>query len=428
MGLAAYLGISYFLFILVRRFFFVAKVKTHATENVLADSRFMFVIYLLVVAFVFYISSPFNFAISRMLPEVRAWGRMSLVLTLLILCLLALLVSKIWDRRLIAGILTLCLLSVPMVEAYFFRQTRPTSIDLTSAAQTPSNSRISTLATMKGIYAQNCPIFLAPVYPFPEFDRPDDSNIDYAELDLPMTDNGYFRWSYPAVKDTTNWSAFQPLISEQPPFPRASLNYQLSYARALGACGAVIDRTLLTADEQTELSQIATSSLPCFKNLPGEAFQGAQRFASLSFGTKNCGTSASASIADFAKKNLTANILWRVDSPGGLKYIDKWQVFTSASPIAIRLIKSKKTRAKAPIYSFLFTPVKGMAPLTTVKVCHRKMTDVAINCQNVTVNSKGEGSFVGDDSQLRTSLQKYEFTIAPESSGQIENWGLVVGI
>lgn len=427
-GVAAYLGIIFLFVAMAKRFFFESR-KPAGIANVPIDPRFKFVTYLLVVAFVLYISSPLNFGISRVLPEIRAWGRMSVVITLLILCTLGLLISKIWERRLIAGILTLALLVIPMTEAYFFHQGRPVSVDLSNAAQGLSNSRANTLAAMRGIYAQKCPIFLAPVYPFPEFDRPDDSNGDYAELDLPLQDNGYFRWSYPAVKDTTNWSAFQPLISEQPPFPRASLRYQLSYAHALGACGAVIDRTLLTADEQTELTQIgATSTKACFENLPGESFQTSQRFASLSFSSKNCRMPVSSAIATFAKKNLAADILWRIDQPTGLKYVDKWEVFSGTSPIDIRLIKSKTTSTKSPIYSFLFTPAKGSVSLSTVKVCLRKTTDVTTTCQSITLDSKGQGSLTGDVSQLKTSLQKYEFTIAPESATQIENWGLVVGI
>lgn len=427
-GIATYLGIAFLVYMLVKRFFFANPVKASSRESVLADSRFRFVIYLLAVAFALYISSPFNFAISRALPEIRAWGRMSVVLTMLVLCLLALLISRIWDKRLVAGILTLCLLAIPMSEAYFFHRDRPPSTALSNAAQQSYALRASTLIAMKGIYAQNCPIFLAPIYPFPEFDRQDDANIDYAELDLPLQDNGYFRWSYPAVKDTINWSAFQPLVSEQPPFPRASLGFQLTYAHALGACGSVIDRTLLTADELAQWSQISTSSKACFVDLPGETFQGAQRFASLSFNAKNCGPAVDPSIANFAKRNLATDILWRIDQPYGLKYIGKWQVFSGTSPIGIRLIKSKKTQAKSPIYSFLFTPAKGSAPLTAAKVCLRKTTDVATVCQNVAVNSKGQGSLVGDAGQLKTSLQKYEFTVAPESAAQIENWGLVVEI
>lgn len=426
-GIAAYLGIVFLIISMAKRFFFKPE-KSVVKPNVPVDLRFKFVIYLLVVAFVLYISSPFNFAISRVLPEVRAWGRMSVVITLLILCLLALLISKIWEKRFIAGILTLCLLGIPTMEAYFFHHDRPVSVDLSNAAQQISGNRASTLTAMKGIYAQNCPIFLAPVYPFPEFDRPDDANIDYAELDLPLQDNGYFRWSYPAVKDTTNWSVFEPLVSEQPPFPRVSLSYQLSYAHALGACGSVIDRTLLTADELTSLSQIAASSGACFKNLPGETFQGAQRFASLSFDPKNCDITVDPAIASYAKANLAADLLWRIDQPSGLKYIDKWQVFAGSSPIAIRLIKSKKTTATVPTFTFLFTPVKGSAPLNIVKVCYRKTTDVTTACQSISVDSKGEGSLVGNESQLKTSLQKYEFSIAPESAAQIDNWGLVVGV
>lgn len=426
-GVAAYLGITFFFIAMAKRYFFSSK-KTTERVVVPVDPRFQFVSYLLVVALVLYISSPLNFGISRVLPEIRAWGRMSVVITLLILCTLGLLINKVWGRPLIAGVLTLVLLAIPMAEAYFFHQGRPASVDLSNAAQTSNNARASTLATMKGIYAQNCPIFLAPVYPFPEFDRPDDSNGDYAELDLPLQDDGYFRWSYPGVKDTTNWSAFQPLVSEQPPFPRASLGYQLSYAHALGACGSVIDRTLLTPDELTQLSQISTTSKACFTELPGETFQGVQRFASLNFKAKDCGPAVDPSIVAFSQQNLTSDFLWRIDQPSGLKYIDKWQVFAAASPIDFRLIKSKKLPSKPPVYSFIFTPVKGAAPLTSVKVCLRKTTEVASACASVALDSKGQGSLIGVASQLKTNLQKYEFTIAPESAAQIENWGLVVGV
>lgn len=427
-GIAAYVGIAFLVYTVIKRFFFANSNAQKSKESLFADPKIQFVSYLLAVAFALYISSPFNFAISRVLPEIRAWGRMSVVLTMLILALLALLITKVWNRRLIAGVLTALILLIPMSEAYFFHHDRPTSVALSAAAEQSHALRTSTLVAMKGIYPQNCPIFIAPVYPFPEFDRQDDNNIDYAELDLPLQDNGYFRWSYPAVKDTTNWSAFQPLVSEQPPFPRASLAYQLSYARALGACGSVIDRTLLTPSELAELTNVAAKSQTCFANLPGETFQGAQRFASLNFKSASCGPSIDPATAAFAKRNLSTDFLWRIDQPSGLKYIDRWQVFSNISPIAFRQIRSSKAEGKSPVYSFIFTGVKGSAPLTSVKVCLRKITDVVPACANVALDKYGQGSLVGAASQLTTSLQKYEFTIAPESVGKIENWGLVVGI
>lgn len=427
-GIAAYVGIAFLVYSVIKRFFFEKANSQNSNANLFADPRIRFVVYLLTVAFALYISSPFNFAISRVLPEIRAWGRMSVVLTMLILALLALLITKVRNRKWIASALTALLLVIPMTEAYFFHHDRPASVALSAAADQSHALRASTLVALKGIYAQDCPIFIAPVYPFPEFDRQDDNNIDYAELDLPLQDSGYFRWSYPAVKDTTNWSAFEPLISEQPPFPRASLAYQLAYARALGACGSVIDRTLLTPNELADLTNVSSASQACFANLPGETFQGVQRFASLNFKDANCGPAVNQAIATFAKKNLSADFLWRIDQPNGLRYIDKWQVFSNTSPIAFREIRSKKAEGKSPVYTFMFTPAKGSAPLTSVKVCLRKADAVAPVCVGVPLDGQGQGSLVGDTSQLTTALQKYEFTIAPESVAQIENWGLVVGV
>lgn len=427
-GIAAYLGIAFLIYSMFKRFFFNKDVKQVSRPSLFADPRIQFVIYLLAVAFALYISSPFNFAISRVLPEIRSWGRMSVVLTMLILSLLALLITKIWDRRLVASILTAALLVVPMTEAYFFHRDRPASVALSNAAVSTHALRAATLGAMKSLYSKGCPIFLAPVYPFPEFDRPDDANIDYAELDLPLQDDGYFKWSYPAVKDTTNWAVFQPLVSEQPPFPRASLGYQISYARTLGACGSVIDRTLLTPDELTQLGQIASDFKGCFVELPGETFLAGQRFASLNFKSKGCDTTVDPAISNFAKANLSSNFLWRIDQPNGLKYIDKWQVFTNTSPIDFRLIKSDTLGAKSPIYSFIFTPANSATPPMTVKVCLRRTSDVVPVCADVQLNKNGEGSLVGEASQLKTNVQKYEFTVAAESAALITNWGVVVGI
>jgi hypothetical protein len=44
----------------------------------------------------------------------------------------------------------------------------------------------------------------------------------------------------------------------------------------------------------------------------------------------------------------------------------------------------------------------------------------------VLLNIQEECSLVGDPSQLKSSLSKHVFTIAPESLSHIENWGLVV--
>lgn len=393
------------------------------------DIRFRFIFLISIFSLALYLPDPLNFTISRFVPQIRAWGRVSTVLTLLSLCLLGLVISRLKGQLILATLLTAALVLVPLSEASIYRQGRPASAAVSISAQQLKDTREKTIAALKNIYPKGCAIFLAPVYPFPEFDIPTDSNGDYAALALPMQDDGYFKWSYPAIKDTASWSAFQPLASEAPNFARASLSYQTDYARALGACGAVIDRTLLTPQELSELIQIPKREpANCFVNLPGEEFNTEQRFASLSFRSGNCSIAVSPSIRSFAKQNLAAKILWKIDEPYGLSYIDKWQVFAGTSPIDFRLIKSKKLSSQPPVYSFLFTPVQGAAPLVSVKVCLRKTTEVVATCQNVALDSKGQGSLVGDPSQLGTSLQKYEITIAPESAAQIENWGLVVGV
>lgn len=398
-------------------------------SEVNADIRFRFIFCISIFSLALYLPDPLNFTISRLVPQIRAWGRVSTVLTLLALCVLGLAISQLRSQRILASLLTATLILIPLAEASIYRQGRPASTVVSISAQQLNDAREKTLSALKMIYSKGCPIFLAPVYPFPEFDVPNDSNGDYAALALPSADANYFRWSYPAVKDTTSWSAFQPLASEAPNFARASLSYQMNYARALGACGAVIDRTLLTPPELLELVQVSREAPKnCFVNLPGELFNADERFASLSFNGRGCSVSVDPSVVSFAEQNLAANILWKIDQPYGLGYVDRWEIFSGTSPIAFRLIKSDKAGTKAPIYSFIFTPVKGSAPLTSVKVCLRKTTEVVPACANVALDSKGQGSLVGVADQLRTSLQKYEFTVAPESAGQIENWGLVVGI
>lgn len=394
-----------------------------------ADLRFRFIFLTSIFSIALYFPNPFNFAISRLIPQIRAWGRVSTVLTLLALCLLSLVISELRNHRIIAAALAIILTLVPLAEAGVYRQGRPPSIAVSNSAQQLINIRGKTLSSLRTIYPRGCAIFLAPVYPFPEFDIPNDSNGDYSALALPAQDAGYFKWSYPAAKDTAAWSAFQPLASEEPNFARASLNYQINYARALGACGAVIDRTLLTPPELVELAKETEQAREnCFEDLPGETFNSDQRFASLRFSGNGCTVPVSPEVKTFADQNRAARILWKIDQPYGLGFLDKWQVFSNTSPIDFRLIKSNALGNKAPIYSFKFTPANPATPPSTLKVCLRRTTDIVPVCANVELNKNGEGSLVGEPSQLKTNLQKYEFTVAPESAALISNWGVVVGI
>jgi hypothetical protein len=385
---------------------FSSKIEIAWLKNFTPSVEFLFIQFTLIAALALYLISPLNFGISRVIPEVRAWGRLSVFLTILIAALIGVMFSSFTTKKFLRFFVALAMFFVPISEVNYFRNYRPLSSDLSASALQTKQLRLNSLANLKSTYVKNCALFQAPLYPFPEYDRPDDNNIDYAQLDLPLVDDGYFKWSAPVIKGTKNAAAFHPLASVQPPFNRANLQFQIEYAAALGFCGAVVDRSLLNSAEALDLEKLKSSSKPgCAVELKGEAPQ---------------------SVVDFQKYSVITDLLWQIDQPYGLKYINQWQVFPSNSLIGLRLVKSKNLNGHDLIFNIQVSLRDTNKRIDSISVCVRKSGSLVNDCEAFVLDRENRLQLPIKPEYLTTSLVKLELSLSPKSAALVENWGLVI--
>jgi len=389
--------------------------------------EFRFLQYTLISALALYLISPLNFGISRVIPEVRAWGRLSVFLTLLIAALIGVMFSSFATKKFLGLFVALAMFLVPVSEVYYFRNYRPSSADLAASAVQTKELRLKTLANLKSDYSKNCALFQAPLYPFPEYDRPDDNNIDYAQLDLPLVDDGYFKWSAPVIKGTKNAAVFHPLASLQPPFNRADLQFQIESAAVLGFCGVIVDRSLLNSTEALDLKTLESSSnLGCAKELKGEEFQGQARFFSLKLIGSTCELRASQSVVEFQKYSIASELLWQIDQPYGLEYMNQWQLFPSNSPIGLRLVKFKNSKGHDLIFNIKISPLEMNKRPDSLSVCVRKDGSSVDDCESFALDKENRLQVPIKAEYVTTSVVKLDLRLSPDSATLIENWGVVI--
>jgi hypothetical protein len=430
--LGAFAGFATYTFLLLCFYFivkpkivkaFVAK-KSNGSE---LSANFWLAAVLLFVSLSLYFVGPLNFGISRVFPEIRAWGRMSSVLTLVILITVALAIELYFRKIGVKAIVLILVMAIPITEAYFFRSYRPNSTVASNLANSTNIQREESLKELRMIYKEDCPLFLAPVYPFPEYERSDDNNFDYSQLALPLVDDGYFRWSAGSIKSTGNSRAWQNLASVQPNFVRTSIQYQLDYARALGACGSVADISLFIPSERKEFSNILDlSEKSCVKWLPGEEFEGRPRFVSIRFSGNDCRINIEDSLKNFARSNLQSDIIWQVDQPYGLNYINEWQMFSNLTAINFRLVTSDNPDNKDVSISLKVIWLTDSVKTSSINVCLRAQNSDNKECQDLTLDSNRLARLPINSKYLTDSITKLELSLSPESINSISQWGFVI--
>jgi len=430
--LGAFAGFATYTFLLLC-FYFLIKPKIANVFVVKISNRselpanLWLAAILLFVSLSLYFVGPLNFGISRVFPEIRAWGRMSSVLNLVILITVALTI-EIYVRKIgVKALVLILILAIPITEAYFFRSYRPNSAFASNIANSTNAQREESLNQLRTIYKKDCPLFLAPVYPFPEYERSDDNNFDYSQLALPLADVGYFRWSAGSIKSTGNSRAWQNLASVQPNFVRTSIQYQLDYARALGACGSVADISLFIPSERKELSKILDlSEKSCVKWLPGEEFEGRSRFVSIRFSGDDCRINIDDSLKNFAKSNLQSDTIWQVDQPYGLNYSNEWQMFSNSTAINFRLVTSDNSDNKGVGIHLKVIWLTGSVKTSSLNLCLRAQNSDNKECQVVTLDSKGQARIPINSKYLTDTITKLELSLSPESYNSISQWGFII--
>ena len=390
------------------------------------DVSVLFLLSFYLFFFTLYIVSPLNFAISRVLPEIRAWGRLSTVLCLLSILLICYLGTKI-ERRYLGYLLVLLVVVLPTIgDAKLFHDSRPTGVQMNSQYVAEQQNLSATWSKLESTFKQGCALVNLPVYPFPEFDNPLDSNGDYAELNLVSYKQNYFKWSYPGVKDSAQFADFQNLASQEPNFSRVGLNYQMEFAQTLGACGIVLDRTLLVPNETEAFTSLLQGSPDCFISLPGEQFSGLSRFFAVNFKSANCKNIS----MNYPKKadlqSTNSSFLWKIDQPYSLNFSGGYEMFPPSSGISFRIAKLKtQSKANAVVaIRFISTPSTVIPP--GIKVCLLGEGRKFPICGKINSASGSNLELQIPDSEITMPYLKLTANLVAPNLAGIASWGLIV--
>lgn len=342
---------------------------------------------LLVICLSFYFVGPFNFGLSRtVFPFIRAWGRLAPFITLFLVALLLLAIQRL-RRPTTRFILVALIVFTQLLEVNFYRKTFPDGRALAAAASETRVLRQSTIDDLASKFATDCPIAQLPIYPFPEYDSPNDSNGDYGLFDLPLVDDHRFRWSYGAIKNTDAARHYAPFVSQQPPFARISLGQQIQYWAALRPCGAVIDRAYLYVSEQQELDAIQVKGQrECARPLKGEKFKDSSRFVLIDFSITACQPHIGALTQQLVTMANSNEILWQPMTVGVERFERYWAMLPAESPH--QLMYSVRGDRTALDVRMLVLVLAGTKPFANqpVDLC---VSDVETICYPCFTNSAG---------------------------------------
>jgi hypothetical protein len=393
---------------------------------ILGNMKLRFLFLITFFSLMLYLPNPVNFGISQVLPQIRAWGRVSVFLTLCMIAVLLVLIQSAKRHTISAGALIAVLLVVPYFEATNFRNSRPASMDITRVAVEGVDLRNLTLLDMKQLLKEKCSIFQIPVYPYPEFDIPNDSVGDYAGIAIAAQDYGYFKWSSPSIKDTYDWKALQPLVSQSPNFVRVDVRYSLEYGKALGACAALIDRAQLTNKENQELSDLANVS-KCFSNLEGEKFGMFSRYVMYKYGSE-CPRDIQTETINFARSNQSGNYLWKIDQAFGIEFVNGIQMFPTESVINIRFILGADQVKPLTLKFFFQDTGKYDNYQRNVKICTHFITSNLKSCVQSQMKKDQTIELKLKSTDISSELNKVEFSLPDFENVQTVKgyWGVVL--
>jgi len=394
--------------------------------HIFGNLKLRFLFLMTIFSLILYLPNPINFGISQILPQIRAWGRVSVFLTLCMIAVLLILIQSVKQNSIFSGALIAVLIVIPYFEATSFRNSRPDSIDITRVAVEGVKLRNLTLLNMKELLKENCSIFQIPIYPYPEFDIPNDSVGDYASIAIAAQDYGYFKWSSPSIKDTYGWKALQPLVSQSPNFARVDVRYSIEYGKALGACAAFIDRAQLTGNEDKELNELAATS-KCFRNLKGEKFGTSSRYVIHKY-TSECPRDIRNETVEFAWSNLMGDYLWKIDQAFGIEFVNGIQMFPTESVINMRFISGLDKKNPLTL-KFFFYDIENFASLQrNVRICIFNISLNQKSCVQRKMTKDQEIELKLDSHDISSGLNKVELSLQDsENYSRIKgNWGVIL--
>lgn len=331
-------GLILFMLIILAVMKFI-NYKFFIFEVIFKESKSRGSILLLTITLLLYFPTMVSAFFFKLIPEIRVFGRFSVIISFLTILIMLFTIFHSQFSGVTKSLILSIALLIGLVDAYSFNIARPTSAQIAQSADTLQDQRTFTLQNLEERYTRDCAITVIPLVPFPEFDNPSDNNIDYAQFDLLLADNSYFKWGVGTFKNTVENKIYENLYSQQPNFIRASLLFSLNYLKATGMCGVVLDRSLMTNDENVEFETLQQSNNlqknNCISDLGGEKFKKLSRYFSFDFLNTKCILPNLETARDFYNHIINNKLIWKNDSPYGKKYINGLQYFDYRNEIKL---------------------------------------------------------------------------------------------
>jgi hypothetical protein len=378
----------------------------------------------LATSLLFYLPTPFNFAVSRLLPQIRAWGRLSVFIVIISIIIIFIIVnSRIFGRA-----ITLLLLSsvvfMSTCDYYDFRQTRPQSTQLNSAYKVVSEESKLVISQLSKLVPRDCAIVNLPLYPFPEFDRSDDAGLDYGLFDVSLEDEAFFKWTYGGIKGTQNYKAWQSLVSEFPPFNRASLQTQIEYSASSGACAGLLDTRYLTQPEREETLLLSKKYRECFANQEIKSDEDLMKYEIILFDEPSCSGFYREDFNNDFSTNVRGNLVWRIDSTNGLGYQGLFQTFSGSNQIDLRYRIGKKS----PEETFMIEVLIDSKPSMTIENPRLCFLITGNNpeeqCEDLVKVTQKYWNMQFPERLVQPKIHKVKLFLRSSNSSDIEKWGI----
>lgn len=410
----------YLLFFPKQQYFQFSHLKSFVDE---IEVRFLLI--MLSISLLLYLVTPLNFLVSQVSPQIRAWGRVSVVISFISIAMIAKLISRIPIKSIFS--LSLCFVCTSILILGYSQQhlARPVAAQLDASARQKIAVEDAVLNQLKLHLPINCSIVNLPLYPFPEFDRPDDNNIDYGQVAIPIRDKGYFRWSYGGVKSTESYNAWQPLVSEFPPFSRAKIATQILYAKSSKACGAIIDSSFLTKSEKKEIIEFTRIHSDCVVSLTDAQNLSDQSLLLVDFRDSKCDLEKSVNLTEFFLFNADSHVSWRIDQGSELGFSSIFQMFPATSEVNVRM-KARNLSDLQKIQLLFQIILVNEEKQTPITLCITDINQRRSECRNQILDSNGQTKMGLPNWTLRKNALRLSVKISPLVSKEVAKWGFVV--
>ena len=291
-----------------------------------------------VVFMIYYLVTPLNVLMSRIIYPIRAWGRLSVYLAFLSLLLCGIFLKKILrNNKVIAVFILPIFLMFPASEIYAFHKSRPQAEVLTSAAKLlEKNSK----EVVNVLNKYQCDLYFLPIYPFPEFDNPLDVVSDYEMLRLPLESGDEIKWSNLAFKNTDKWRIFEPLASQQPDFSRVTIRDSIALnAQFENSCKILIDKKMLVKTELEQLQNLTFEYPQCVSS-NFKLKENRERYIIWDNSVKKCKIQVP-DITAYYNDVRNSRVLWRVDNINQV-FDHSWAMVSTKEQLRVRFLNFSK--------------------------------------------------------------------------------------